>query len=155
MITQTEILNAIQESQKEGLENQRKAIHNSTAKIEDIQPYDNSAALRMIDTIHKVNERSNMKVRPINGYIIVKPSAIKETKLPSGIVVPVTTEETYAEGEIVEASKTTIVGDKEVEVEVKKGDKILYNAYNRNKIQINNIECVIMTVNEIVAIIEE
>ncbi len=42
------------ESQKEDLENRRKARYNSTASIENLKPYKNSALTELIDNIDNI-----------------------------------------------------------------------------------------------------
>ena len=41
-------------SQREGLENKRKAIYNSTETIENLQPYENTALTELINSIDKI-----------------------------------------------------------------------------------------------------
>ena len=70
-----------------------------------------------------------MNLKPLADRVIIKPID-KEEKTKSGIVLPDTVKEKPQEGEVVAAGPGKLGDDgKRVEMEVKKGDKVIYSKY--------------------------
>jgi len=70
-----------------------------------------------------------MNLKPLADRVIVKPS-VKEEVTKGGIVLPDTVKEKPQEGEIVAAGPGKLGDDgKRIEMEVKKGDKVIYSKY--------------------------
>ena len=70
-----------------------------------------------------------MNLKPLADRVIIKPIE-KEEKTKSGIVLPDTVKEKPQEGEVVAAGPGKLGDDgKRVEMEVKKGDKVIYSKY--------------------------
>lgn len=94
-----------------------------------------------------------MKIKPLSDRVVVKPlEPIEKTK--GGIYVPDTAKEKPQEGEIfaVGPGRTTDEG-KQVKIEVKVGDKVLYGKYSGTEVTINEEEYLIMRESDILAII--
>jgi len=94
-----------------------------------------------------------MKIKPLSDRVVVKPlESIERTK--GGIYVPDTAKEKPQEGEIVAVGpgRTTDEG-KQVKIEVKVGDKVLYGKYSGTEVTIDEEEYLIMRESDILAII--
>lgn len=70
-----------------------------------------------------------INLKPLADRVIVKPS-VKEEVTKGGIVLPDTVKEKPQEGEIVAAGPGKLSDDgQRIEMEVKKGDKVIYSKY--------------------------
>ena len=94
-----------------------------------------------------------MKIKPLSDRIIVKPADAEE-KTASGLIIPDTAKEKPMKGEIVAVGKGKITDDgKEVKMELKVGDKVLYGKYSGTEITIEGDEFLIMRESDVYAII--
>ena len=96
-----------------------------------------------------------MNVKPLADRVVVKPIDEGETK-KGGIIIPDTAKEKPMEGEIIEVGigRTTEDG-KQLPMEVKKGDRVLYGKYSGTEVSISNEEFLIMRESDIFAIIQK
>jgi len=94
-----------------------------------------------------------MQVKPLADRVIVKPFEEQEMK-KGGIIIPDTAKEKPMEGEVIEVGpgRTTEEG-KRVDLEVKKGDRVLYGKYSGTEVSIEGEEFLIMRESDIYAII--
>ncbi len=70
-----------------------------------------------------------INLKPLADRVIVKPT-VKEEVTKGGIVLPDTVKEKPQEGEIVAAGPGKLGDDgQRIEMEVKKGDKVIYSKY--------------------------
>lgn len=94
-----------------------------------------------------------MNVKPLSDRIIVKPAEAEE-KTASGLIIPDTAKEKPMKGEIVAVGKGKITDDgKEIKMELKVGDKVLYGKYSGTEITIEGDEYLIMRESDVYAII--
>ena len=85
-----------------------------------------------------------MNVKPLSDRIIVKPAEAEE-KTASGLIIPDTAKEKPMKGEIVAVGKGKITDDgKEIKLELKVGDKVLYGKYSGTEVTIDGEEYLIM-----------
>ena len=92
-----------------------------------------------------------MNIQPLADRVVVKPSPAEE-KTASGIIIPDTAKEKPQEGEIVAVGKGRITDDgKEIALELKVGDKILYGKYSGTEITIDGEEYLIMKESDVYA----
>lgn len=89
-----------------------------------------------------------MKVRPINRKVLVK--RIEEEVKKGGIIIPDTAKEKPQKGEVVEVAKVKKDDDP---MQVKKGEKILFGKYAGTEIEIDGKEYLIMSEEDILAVI--
>ncbi|PKL91895.1 MAG: co-chaperone GroES [Candidatus Goldiibacteriota bacterium HGW-Goldbacteria-1] len=95
-----------------------------------------------------------MKLRPLANHIIVKPLEEEETK-KGGIIIPDTAKEKPSKGEVVEAGPGAIMEDgKRKPMDLKKGDKVLYSKYGGTEIKMDDKEYLVMTDEDVLAVIE-
>lgn len=94
-----------------------------------------------------------MNIKPLSDRIIVKPADAEE-KTASGLIIPDTAKEKPMKGEIVAVGKGKVTDDgKEVKMELKVGDKVLYGKYSGTEITIEGDEFLIMRESDVYAII--
>jgi chaperonin GroES len=93
------------------------------------------------------------KIKPLGDRVLIKSSEPNEVK-KSGIIIPDTAKEKPQEGEVIEVGpgRVSEEGDR-IEMEVKKGDKVLYGKYSGTEVTIDDVEYLIMRESDILAII--
>jgi chaperonin GroES len=94
-----------------------------------------------------------MKMIPLGDRVIVR-LLEQEEKKKGGIIIPDTAKERPSEGEVIAVGKgrRNTSGDR-VEMEVKKGDRVLFNKYAGTEIEIESNKCLVMKEDEILAIL--
>lgn len=96
-----------------------------------------------------------MKVRPLGNRVLVQ-RLEAEDKTKGGIVLPETAKEKPKEGKVISAGKGKIADDgKLIPLSVKEGDKILFQSYAGTDIKIEGEEYMILSEDDILAIIEK
>ncbi len=94
-----------------------------------------------------------MNIRPLADRVVVK--TLEETEEKRGsIIIPDTAKEKPSQGEIFEVGpgRKTEEG-KLIEMEVKKGDKVLYSKYAGTEFRLGDDELMIMRESDVLAII--
>jgi chaperonin GroES len=94
-----------------------------------------------------------MKIRPLGDRVVIKRLEAEETT-KSGIVLPNTAKEKPQEAEIVAVGPGGIVEGKEVKMEVKVGDKILFSKYSGTEVKVDGDDFIIIKQDDILAIVE-
>lgn len=95
------------------------------------------------------------KVRPLNDNVVIKPMTENEiTK--SGIVLPATVDKERPErGEIIAIGEGKLLDNgQRATMSVKVGDKVMFKKYSPDEIKIDDQEYLIVSQNDILAIIE-
>ncbi len=94
-----------------------------------------------------------MNLRPLGDRVVVKP-VDKEERTKSGIVLPDTAKEKPQEG-IVKAVGTGRILDNgtKVPMELRVGDKVLYAKYAGNEFKVDEIEYLIVSEKDVLAIV--
>jgi chaperonin GroES len=96
-----------------------------------------------------------MKLKPLGDHIVVKPLEEMEVK-KGGIIIPDTAKEKPSKGEIIAVGAGKTLDDgKKAPMELKAGDKVIYSRYGGNEIKIDDVEYLIMTQDDVLAIVEE
>ena len=94
-----------------------------------------------------------MNVRPLADRVVVKPmDAVEEKK--GGIIIPDTAKEKPQQGEIMEIGngRLTDKGNR-IDLEVKKGDKVLYGKYSGTEVTLNGDDVLILRESDILAVV--
>jgi chaperonin GroES len=92
-----------------------------------------------------------MNLKPLGDRVIVKP-IIKEEVTKGGIVLPDTAKEKPQEGEIVAVGPGKLGEDgKRIEMEVKKGDRVIYAKYAGTEWKYEDQEYLILRESDILA----
>ena len=84
-----------------------------------------------------------MKIRPINGRVVVKPSQAKD-KTSGGIYLPDTAKEKLQEGEVV-----AVANDATEEVAV--GDRVIYKEFSGTEVEIEDEKYLLLTEDDLLA----
>ena len=94
-----------------------------------------------------------MRIRPLGDRVVIKKlEALETTK--SGIVLAGTAKEKPQEAEVMAVGPGGIVDGKEVKMEVKVGNKVLFSKYSGNEVKIDGDEYTIIKQDDILAVVE-
>jgi len=96
-----------------------------------------------------------MNLQPLSNNVIVKALA-KEEMTKSGIVLPDTIDKEKPEkGEVVAVGQGRLLDNGQVaKMSVKVGDKVMFKKYTPDEIKVDGEEYLVLTENDIIAIIE-
>ncbi|OHB64806.1 MAG: co-chaperone GroES [Planctomycetes bacterium RBG_13_60_9] len=96
-----------------------------------------------------------MKIRPLSDKVLVE-RVEAEGKTAGGIVLPDTAKEKPQRGKIVSVGEGKLLEDgTRRQVQVKKGDLVLFTSYAGTEIKIDGKEYLIMDESDIMAVIEK
>ncbi len=95
-----------------------------------------------------------MKIRPLGDRVVIKRLEAEE-KTKSGIVLTGSAKERPQEAEVVSVGPGGIVEGKEVKMEVKIGDKILFSKYAGTEVKVDGEEYTILKQDDILAVVEK
>ena len=94
-----------------------------------------------------------MKLRPLGDKIVIKKVEAEETT-KSGIVLPGTAKEKPQMAEVIAVGPGGVIDGKEIKMEVKAGDKVIFSKYSGNDIKLDGQEYTILKQEDILAIVE-
>ena len=95
-----------------------------------------------------------MNIKPLADRVVIKMIEAEETTA-SGIVLPGSAKEKPQMAEIVAVGPGGIVDGKEVTMQVKVGDKVIYSKYAGTDVKLGDDEYIVVKQNDIVAIVED
>jgi chaperonin GroES len=94
-----------------------------------------------------------MKVKPLFDKVVVE-SLEKEEKTKSGFILPSASQEKQQMAKIVAVGPGGIIDGKEIVMQVKEGDTILYDKYAGSEFKVDGNEFTIIRQSDILAIVE-
>ena len=94
-----------------------------------------------------------MKLVPLGDRVVLKQCEAEETT-KSGIILTGGAQEKPQEAEVVAVGPGGNVDGKEVTMQVKVGDKVIYYKYAGNEVKLDGEEFIIVKQNDILAIVE-
>ena len=94
-----------------------------------------------------------MKIRPLADRVVIKKLEAEE-KTASGIVLPTAAKEQPQMAEVIEVGPGGIVDGKEITMELKVGDKVIFQKYAGTEVKIEGNEYTILRQSDILAIVE-
>lgn len=94
-----------------------------------------------------------MKLTPLGDRVVLKQLVAEETT-KSGIVLPGQSKEKPQQAEVIAVGPGGIVDGKEVKMEVKVGDQVIYSKYSGTEVKLDEEEYIIVKQNDILAVIE-
>jgi chaperonin GroES len=94
-----------------------------------------------------------MQLKPLGDRVVIKQLEAEETT-KSGIVLPNQAKEKPQQAEIVAVGPGGIVDGKEVKMEVKVGDRVIYSKYAGTEVKMDGEEYIIVRQNDILAVVE-
>ncbi|HKL98732.1 MAG TPA: co-chaperone GroES [Mobilitalea sp.] len=95
-----------------------------------------------------------MKLVPLGDKVVLKQLVAEETT-KSGIVLPGQAKEKPQQAEVIAVGPGGMVDGKEVVMQVKVGDKVIYSKYAGTEVKLEDEEFVIVKQNDIVAVVED
>jgi len=96
-----------------------------------------------------------MKIRPLADKVLVE-RVEAENKTAGGIVIPDTAKEKPQRGKIVSVGQGKVLDDgTRKQMQVKKGDMVLFTSYAGTEVNIDGKEYLIMDESDIMAVIEK
>ena len=94
-----------------------------------------------------------MKLVPLGDRVVLKQVEAEETTA-SGIVLPGQAQEKPQQAEVIAVGPGGVVNGKEVKMEVKVGDKVIYSKYAGTEVKLDGEEYIIVKQNDILAVVE-
>lgn len=94
-----------------------------------------------------------MKLVPLGDRVVLKQLVAEETT-KSGIVLPGQAQEKPQQAEVVAVGPGGVVDGKEVKMEVKVGDQVIFSKYSGTEVKIEDTEYIIVKQSDILAIIQ-
>ena len=93
-----------------------------------------------------------MKLTPLFDRVVLKQLVAEETP-KSGIVLPGQAKEKPQQAEVIAVGPGGVVDGKEITMQVKVGDKVIYSKYSGTEVELDNEKYVIVKQNDILAVI--
>ena len=94
-----------------------------------------------------------MKLVPLGDRVVVKQVEAEETT-KSGLILTTSAQEKPQEAEVIAVGPGGMVDGKEVTMQVKPGDKVIYSKYAGNEVKLEGEEYIIVRQNDILAVVE-
>lgn len=94
-----------------------------------------------------------MKLVPLGDRVVLKQLVAEETT-KSGIVLPGQAKEKPQQAEVVAVGPGGVVDGKEVTMQVKVGDKVIYSKYSGTEVKLEDTEYIIVKQADILAVVE-
>ncbi|NLC68085.1 MAG: co-chaperone GroES [Clostridiaceae bacterium] len=95
-----------------------------------------------------------MKIKPMGSRVLLKEIETEE-KTKSGIVLPSSAKEKPYIAEVIEVGPGEAIEDgKEIKIEVKKGDKVLFSKYSGTEVKLDDEKYLIVKYDDILAIVD-
>ena len=95
-----------------------------------------------------------MKLVPLGDRVVIKQLEAEKTT-ESGIILTSNTKEKPQEAEVIAVGPGGVVDGKEVTMNVKVGDKVIYSKYAGTEFKMENETYIVLKQNDILAIIED
>lgn len=94
-----------------------------------------------------------MKLVPLGDRVVLKQVEAEETT-KSGLILTTNAQEKPQEAEVIAVGPGGMVDGKEVTMQVKPGDKVIYSKYAGNEVKLEGEEYIIVRQNDILAVVE-
>ena len=94
-----------------------------------------------------------MKLVPLGDRVVLKQLEAEETT-KSGIVLPGQAQEKPQQAEVIAVGPGGVIDGKEVTMQVKVGQKVIFSKYSGTEVKLDEEEYIIVRQNEILAVIE-
>ena len=94
-----------------------------------------------------------MKLIPLADRVVLKQSTPEE-KTKSGIILTSTSQEKPQQAEVIAVGPGGVVDGKEVVMQVKPGDMVIFSKYAGNEVKLDDEEYIIVKQSDILAIVE-
>ena len=95
-----------------------------------------------------------MKLVPLGDKVVLKQLVAEETT-KSGIVLPGQAKEKPQQAEVIAVGPGGVIDGKEVVMQVKVGDRVIYSKYKGTEVKLEDEEFIIVEQKDIVAVVED
>jgi len=95
-----------------------------------------------------------MKLRPLGDKVVLKQLEAEETT-KSGIILAAKAQEKPQEAEVIAVGPGGVIDGKEVKMQVKVGEKVIYQKYAGTEGKLGDEEFIIVKQSDIVAVVEK
>ena len=120
-------------------------------QVHAIKLFTSTQAGRVLITSSK--EVPKVKLNPLCDRVVLRQLEAEETT-KSGIVLPGTAKEKPQQAEVVSVGPGGVVDGKEIKMEVKPGDKVIYSKYAGTEVKLEDEEFIIVRQADILAVVE-
>lgn len=100
-----------------------------------------------------MKEEFIMKLVPLFDKVVLKQLVAEETT-KSGIVLPGAAKEKPQQAEVIAVGPGGVIDGKEVTMQVKAGDKVIFSKYSGTEVEIEDEKYVIVKQSDILAVVE-
>ena len=94
-----------------------------------------------------------MKLSPLGDRVVLKQLEAEETT-KSGIVLPGQSKEKPQQAEVIAVGPGGVVDGKEITMQVKVGQKVIYSKYAGTEVKLDDEEFIIVKQNDVLAVVE-
>ena len=94
-----------------------------------------------------------MKLSPLGDRVVLKQLEAEETT-KSGIVLPGGSKEKPQQAEVIAVGPGGVIDGKEITMQVKVGQKVIYSKYAGTEVKLDDEEFIIVKQNDVLAIVE-
>ncbi|MCI8513238.1 MAG: co-chaperone GroES [Lachnospiraceae bacterium] len=94
-----------------------------------------------------------MKLVPLGDRVVLKQMVAEETT-KSGIVLPGSAKEKPQQAEVIAVGPGGVIDGKEVTMQVKAGQKVIYSKYAGTEVKLEEEEFIVVRQNDILAVVE-
>ena len=94
-----------------------------------------------------------MKIKPLADRVVIK-MVEAEKKTKSGIILTGSAKEQPQMAEVIEVGPGGMVDGKEIKMEVKAGDRVIFSKYAGTEVKLDGEEYIIVRQNDILGIVE-
>ena len=94
-----------------------------------------------------------MKIRPLFDRVVIKSCEVEETT-KSGLILTGNAKEKPQMAEVIAVGPGGVVDGKEVAMQVKEGQKVIYSKYAGNEVKLDGEEYIIVRQSDILAVVE-
>ena len=94
-----------------------------------------------------------MKLSPLGDRVVLKQLEAEETT-KSGIVLPGGSKEKPQQAEVIAVGPGGVIDGKEVTMQVKVGQKVIYSKYAGTEVKLDDEEYIIVKQNDVLAVVE-
>ncbi len=94
-----------------------------------------------------------MSLKPLFDRVVLKAVVAEETTA-SGIILTGQAKEKPSQGEVVAVGPGGVVDGKEITMQVKVGDKVIYSKYSGTEVELDGENFIVVKQNDILAIIQ-
>jgi len=103
--------------------------------------------------VTKKEAKEGMNIKPLGDRVVIKKLEAEE-KTKSGIVLPGTAKEQPQMAEVLAVGPGGMVEGKEVKMELKVGDRVIFSKYSGTEVKLDGDEVTILRQSDVLAIVE-